>query len=175
MILSAHIERVSVSRMRDSFGALIDFFFAIFKLVRGWLFVNKLTVYGGGVCRLRALATGDRWHVTCDKWHGTCDTDMWHFNLCIDAYMARYVASPVCGIFKASALWAKAFYNSICPSVCPPFCLSVCLSVCSLLRYRLNVFFPHFLRSDVKFFLEIRNSWGNVMERSGPTFENFYK
>ena len=29
-------------------------------------------------------------------------------------------------IFKASALWADAFYKSKCPSVC----LSVCLSVC---------------------------------------------
>ena len=36
-------------------------------------------------------------------------------------------------LFKASALWADAFYKSICPSVCP----SVCVSVCSLLRYRL--------------------------------------
>ena len=29
-------------------------------------------------------------------------------------------------IFKASALWADAFYKSKCPSVC----LSVCVSVC---------------------------------------------
>ena len=42
------------------------------------------------------------------------------------------------GIFKASDLWADAFYKSKCPPVCP----SVCLSVCLLLRYRLNVFLP---------------------------------
>ena len=30
-------------------------------------------------------------------------------------------------IFKASALWADAFYKSICPYVCLSVCLSVCL------------------------------------------------
>ena len=40
-------------------------------------------------------------------------------------------------IFKASALWADAFYKSKCPYVC----LSVCVSV-HFLRYRLNVFLP---------------------------------
>ena len=29
-------------------------------------------------------------------------------------------------IFKASALWADAFYKSKCPSVCVSVCLSVC-------------------------------------------------
>ena len=33
------------------------------------------------------------------------------------------------GIFKASALWADAFYRLICPSVCVFVRLSVCLSV----------------------------------------------
>ena len=33
-------------------------------------------------------------------------------------------------IFKASALWADAFYKSKCPSVCPCVCVSVCPSVC---------------------------------------------
>ena len=46
-------------------------------------------------------------------------------------------------IFKASALWADAFYKLICPSVC--WC--VCPSVCSLLRYLLNVFFAPTSRS----------------------------
>ena len=44
--------------------------------------------------------------------------------------------------FKASTLWAHAFYKSICPSVC--------VFVCSLLRYRLNVLCPHFLKSVVQ-------------------------
>ena len=30
-------------------------------------------------------------------------------------------------LFKASALWADAFYKSICPSVCPSVHVSVCL------------------------------------------------
>ena len=30
-------------------------------------------------------------------------------------------------IFKASALWADAFYKSKCPSVCPSVCPCVCL------------------------------------------------
>ena len=51
-------------------------------------------------------------------------------------------------IFKASALWADAFYKSKCPSVC----LCECLSVCSLLSYHLTVFLPHFPKSDVKYF-----------------------
>ena len=45
-------------------------------------------------------------------------------------------------VFKASALWADAFYKAKWPSVCLWVCRSVCLCVCSLLRYRLNVFLP---------------------------------
>ena len=30
-------------------------------------------------------------------------------------------------VFKASALWADAFYKSKCPSVCPSVCPCVCL------------------------------------------------
>ena len=73
--------------------------------------------------------------------------------------------STKCIIFKASALWADAFYKSKCPSVCP--------SVCSLLRYRLNVFLPPLPEVGCPIFLEIRNPRGKVMERSGLTFEHF--
>ena len=52
-------------------------------------------------------------------------------------------------------------------------CLSVCLSVCSLLRYRLNVFLPPLPEFGCPIFLEIRNPWGKVMERSGLRFEHF--
>ena len=52
-------------------------------------------------------------------------------------------------------------------------CLSVCLSVCSLLRYRLTVFLPPLPKVGCPIFLEIRNPWGKVMERSGLTFEHF--
>ena len=72
-------------------------------------------------------------------------------------------------IFKASALCADAFYKSKCLSVC----LSVCVSVCSLLRYRLNVFLPPLPEVGCPIFLEIRNPWGKIMERSGLTLEHF--
>ena len=45
-------------------------------------------------------------------------------------------------LFKASALWADAFYKSKCPSVCLSVCPCVRLCVCSLLGYRLTVFLP---------------------------------
>ena len=73
-------------------------------------------------------------------------------------------------IFNASALWADAFYKSKCPSVC----LSVCVCVCSLLGYRLNVFSLPLLEVGCPIFLEIRNPWGKVMERSGLRFEHFF-
>ena len=66
-------------------------------------------------------------------------------------------------VFKASALWADAFYKSKCPSVC----LSVCVSVCSLLRYRLTVFLPPLPEVGCPIFLEIPNPLGKVVERSG--------
>ena len=59
-------------------------------------------------------------------------------------------------IFKASALWADAFYKSKCPSVC----LSVCPSLCSLLRYRLNVFLSPLPGVGCPTFLEVPNPWG---------------
>ena len=49
----------------------------------------------------------------------------------------------------------------------------VCVSVCSLLRYRLTVFLPPLHEVGCPIFLEIRNPWGKVMERSGLTFEHF--
>ena len=58
-------------------------------------------------------------------------------------------------------------------SVCVSVCLSVCLSVCSLLRYRLNVFLPPLPKVGYPIFLEIRNPWGKVMERSGLRLEHF--
>ena len=73
-------------------------------------------------------------------------------------------------IFKQSALWADAFYKSKCPSVCP----TVCLGVCSLLRYRLTVFLPPLPEVGCQIFLEIRNPWGKVIERSGLIFEHFF-
>ena len=68
-------------------------------------------------------------------------------------------------IFKASALWADAFYKSKCPSV------RVC--VCSLLRYCLNLFLPPLPEVGCPNILQIRNPWGKVMERYGLRFEHF--
>ena len=76
-------------------------------------------------------------------------------------------------LFKASALWADAFYMSKCPSVRLCVCLCVHLCVCSLLRYRLTVFLPPLPEVGYPIFLEIRNPWGKVMERSGLRYENF--
>ena len=45
-------------------------------------------------------------------------------------YLFCKVEGRVQIIFKASALWADAFYKSKCPSVCPSVRLSVRLSVC---------------------------------------------
>ena len=72
-------------------------------------------------------------------------------------------------VFKASALWADAFYKSKCPYVC----LFVCLFVCSLLRYRLNVFLPPLPEVRCPKFLQILNPWGKLIERSGLRFEHF--
>ena len=74
-----------------------------------------------------------------------------------------------CHLFKASALWANAFYKSKCPSVCT----SVRLCVCSLLRYRLTVFLTPLPEVGCPIFLDIRNPWGKVMERSGLRYEHF--
>ena len=51
--------------------------------------------------------------------------------------------------------------------------MSVRLSVCSLLRYRLNVFLPPLPEVGCPIFLQIRNPWGKVMERSGLRYEHF--
>ena len=51
-------------------------------------------------------------------------------------------------------------------------CVSVCLSV-HILRYRLTVFLPPLPEVGCPNFLEIRNPWGKVMERSGLRFEHF--
>ena len=73
-------------------------------------------------------------------------------------------------VFKASALWADAFYTLKFPYAC----LCVCLCVCSLFRYRVNVFLPPTSRSQFPKYLEIRNPWGKVMERSGLRFEHLF-
>ena len=62
---------------------------------------------------------------------------------------------------------------SISRFVRPSVRLSVCLCVCSLLRYRLTVFLHQLPEVGCPIFLEIRNPWGKVMERSGLRYEHF--
>ena len=73
-------------------------------------------------------------------------------------------------VFKASALWADAFYKSKCPSVC----LFVCVSVrVFTFEVPFNGLLPPLPEVGCPIFLEIQNPWGKVMERSGLTFEHF--
>ena len=50
---------------------------------------------------------------------------------------------------------------------------SLFFSLFSLLRYRLTVILPPLLKVGCPIFLEIRNPWGKVMERSGLRYEHF--
>jgi hypothetical protein len=53
-------------------------------------------------------------------------------------------------------------------------CLSVCLFVCPFtFEVPFNGFFAPLPEVGCKIFLEIRNPWGKVMERSGLIFEHF--
>ena len=76
-------------------------------------------------------------------------------------------------LFKASALWAAAFYKSKCPYVCVCVCVCVGLFV-HFLRYCLNVFLPPFPEVGCPILFDIRNPWGKVMERSGLRFEHSF-
>ena len=68
-------------------------------------------------------------------------------------------------IFKPSALWADAFYKSVCLSVC----LSLCVCV-HFLRYRLNVFLPPLPKVRYPKNLEIRNPWGEVVKKGSQSW-----
>ena len=73
-------------------------------------------------------------------------------------------------VFKALALWADAFYKSKCPYVCLSVCVCVCLLTFEVPFKRLFAPLP---KVGCPIYLEIRNPWGKVMERSGFTFEHF--
>ena len=83
-----------------------------------------------------ALASGNRHNQYCwphEKLNGVGPVDnrpsststTTLCNLFLGGGGIRYI------FFKASALWADAFYKLICPSVCPSVCRSVCPSVCA--------------------------------------------
>ena len=88
--------------------------------------------------------------------------------------LSRLNELDLCGLFKASALWADAFYKSKGPSVR----LSVCPSVCLFVHvFTFEVPFKRFFSPTSKvgcpIFLEIRSPWGKVIKRSGLTYEHF--
>ena len=76
-------------------------------------------------------------------------------------------------IHTFSKHWPSGPMLSISRNVRLSVRVSVCLSVYSLLRYRLNIFWSPLPRVGCPIFLEIRNPWGKVVERSGLRFEHF--
>ena len=69
---------------------------------------------------------------------------------------------------KWSQIWTFWFENC---RKSPRNFFSSFFSFFSLLRYRLTVFSAPLPKVGCPIFLEIRNPWGKVMERSGLTFE----
>ena len=78
--------------------------------------------------------------------------------------------SATYGLFKASALWADAFYKSKCPPVCPCVCLSVCVFTFEVPFKRL---FAPTSRSRMSNIFRDSESLGKVVERSGLSLEHF--
>ena len=70
--------------------------------------------------------------------------------------------------FKASALWADAFYKLKCPNVC--VCVFVCLFT---FEVPFNCLFAPLPEVRCPIFLEIQNPWGKELERSGLRFKHF--
>ena len=122
--------------------------------------------------------------VTCHVSHVTCHVScvMCHV-LCVICYI--YIFYKVAELVGGGFVINKASYSSfskhrpsgpmlsISRNVHMCVCLFVCLSVCSLLRHRLTVFLPPLPEVGCPIFLETRNPWGKVMERSGLRFEHF--
>ena len=94
----------------------------------------------------------------------------------------RYIKTTVIGVksLKATNVWyfiskqrPSGPMLSISRNVRLSVRVSVCLSVCSLLSYRFNIFLPSLPEVGCPIFLEIRNPWGKVVERSGLRLEHF--
>ena len=91
----------------------------------------------------------------------TSETELFHIkNTFSEPSFSFYII-----VFKASAVWADAFYKSKC--------LYVCLFVHHTFSLRLTVFLSPLPEVQCPNFLDIQNPWGKVMERSGLRFENF--
>ena len=100
-----------------------------------WNFERMFTPHNMShvTCRMSRV-TCHMWHVTCHMSHVTCCIFFFSsfLELSGEAYWWRvcYQWGLPRLVFKASALWADAFYKSICPSVCVSVRPSVCPCVC---------------------------------------------
>ena len=90
----------------------------------------------------------------------------------IDSSYCNGLHQKGCGVQMSSGPMLSISRN-VHMFVCLFVCLSFCLFVCSLLRYQLTVFLPPLPEVGCPIFLEIRNPWGKVMERTGLRFEHF--
>ena len=70
---------------------------------------------------------------------------------------------------KMSQIWTFLYENCLKS----PRKIKFFSSLFSLLRYRLTFFLPPLPEVGCPIFLEIRNPWGKVMERSGLRYEHF--
>ena len=107
--------------------------------------------------------TSDTWHMTPDMWNLTCD--IWGGR----AFCKNFsFLVPRVGnfFFKASALWADAFYKSKCPSVCPNVRLYVCPSVC---LFTFEVLFKRLFAPTS------RSRMSNIFKASALWADAFYK
>ena len=122
-----------------------------FKIILAMLYSIYISVYL--TCLLYTLITGFRDHVTIfslswtipplyvenfpsvialnQELHVWTDLELTANLGSIEKMQEPFLSTEflVGGIFKASALWADAFYKSKCPSVCPSVRLCVCLCV----------------------------------------------
>ena len=92
------------------------------------------------------------------------------FPCCCPIVQCRFFTIPklrhCMPFFKALALRANAFYNSICPSVCP------CVRVFTF-EVPFKCLFAPLPEVGCPILLELRNPWGGKMERKGLRFEQF--
>ena len=104
----------------------------------------------------------------------TINTNTSTTNHCITTTTTKFTTITIFACSPFSKHRPSGPMLSISRNVHISVCLFVCLSVCSLLRYRLTVFLPPLLEVGCPIFLEIRNPWGKVLERSGLRIEHFY-
>ena len=106
--------------------------------------------------------------VMCHMLHVMC-----HMS-CVTCHMSHVICLMSCvTVSDFSKHRPSGLMLSISRNVRLSVRLSVRVFVCLLLRYRLTIFLPPLPEVKCQIFLEIRNPWGKVMERSGLTLEHF--